>query len=61
MQREIQQAAYEYQKSIESGERVVVGVNRYQDEPGLSLPLLRIDPEVGTAQVDRLRATSRPP
>ena len=55
IQREIQQAAYDYQKSIESGERVVVGVNRYQDERGTPLPLLRIDPEVERAQVERLR------
>jgi methylmalonyl-CoA mutase N-terminal domain/subunit len=54
IQREIQQAAYDYQKSIESGERVVVGVNRYQDEPGTALPLLRIDPEVERSQVERL-------
>jgi methylmalonyl-CoA mutase N-terminal domain/subunit len=55
IQREIQQAAYDYQKSIESGERVVVGVNRYQDERGTPLPLLRIDPEVERAQVERLQ------
>ena len=54
VQREIQQAAYEYQKSIESGERVVVGVNRYQDEHPTPLPILRIDPEVERAQVERL-------
>jgi methylmalonyl-CoA mutase N-terminal domain/subunit len=54
MQREIQQAAYEYQKSIESGERVVVGVNRYQDERATPLPLLRIDPEVERAQMGQL-------
>jgi methylmalonyl-CoA mutase N-terminal domain/subunit len=55
IQREIQQAAYDYQKSIESGKRVVVGVNRYQDERGTPLPLLRIDPEMERAQVERLR------
>jgi methylmalonyl-CoA mutase N-terminal domain/subunit len=54
IQREIQQAAYDYQKSIESGERVVVGMNRYQDERGTPLPLLRIDPEVERSQVERL-------
>jgi methylmalonyl-CoA mutase N-terminal domain/subunit len=31
-----------------------VGVNRYQDEPGTALPLLRIDPEVERSQVERL-------
>jgi methylmalonyl-CoA mutase N-terminal domain/subunit len=55
VQREIQQAAYEYQKEIERNERIVVGVNRYASETRLSLPLLRIDPEIETAQVDRLR------
>ncbi len=54
IQREIQQAAYDCQKSIESGERVVVGVNRYQDERGAALPLLRIDPQVERSQVERL-------
>jgi methylmalonyl-CoA mutase N-terminal domain/subunit len=55
VQREIQQAAYEYQKSIESAERVVVGVNRYQSERAAPLAILRIDPEVERAQVERLR------
>jgi methylmalonyl-CoA mutase N-terminal domain/subunit len=55
VQREIQQAAYEYQRSIENGERVVVGVNRYQDERATPLPILRIDPEVERAQVERLQ------
>ena len=32
VQREIQQAAYEYQKAIERGDRVVVGVNQYVEE-----------------------------
>jgi len=55
VQREIQQAAYEYQKSIEGGDRVVVGVNRYQGERSAPLAILRIDPEVERAQVERLR------
>jgi methylmalonyl-CoA mutase N-terminal domain/subunit len=55
VQREIQQAAYAYQRSIESGERVVVGVNRYQAARKAPLALLRIDPEVERAQVERLR------
>ncbi len=55
VQREIQQAAYEYQRGIESGERVVVGVNRYATEESAAPPLLRIDPEIEGAQVDRLR------
>jgi methylmalonyl-CoA mutase N-terminal domain/subunit len=55
VQREVQQAAYEYQKAVEGGERVVVGVNRYLEEGSASPPLLRINPEVERAQVDRLK------
>ena len=54
VQREIQQAAYEYQKAIERGDRVVVGVNQYVDETSASPPLLRIDPEIERTQVERL-------
>jgi len=56
VQREIQQAAYEYQQGIEKGDRVVVGVNRYVDQTSASPPLLRIDPEIERAQVERLAA-----
>jgi len=55
-QSEIQKAAYEYQRSVERGERIVVGVNRFQAEKDSAVPLLRIDPEVERAQVQRLRA-----
>jgi len=54
VQCEIQQSAYEYQKSIEAGERVVVGVNQYVDETATSPSLLRIDPEIERTQVERL-------
>ena len=54
VQREIQQAAYQYQKAVEAGERVVVGINKYLDEKGASPPLLRIDPDIERSQVERL-------
>jgi len=54
IQREIQQSAYEYQKGIEAGERVVVGVNRYKSDNKDPLPILRIDPEIERTQVERL-------
>ncbi|MBI4164943.1 MAG: methylmalonyl-CoA mutase [Acidobacteria bacterium] len=56
IQREIQQAAYEYQKGIESGERVVVGVNMYTSGEKAKLPLLRIDPAIERTQVERLKS-----
>jgi methylmalonyl-CoA mutase N-terminal domain/subunit len=55
VQREIQQAAYDYQKAVERGERVIVGVNRYAEDGGGSPPILRIDPEVERTQLERLR------
>jgi len=55
IQHEIQQAAYEYQQAVESGERVVVGVNRYAEEEAASPPILRIDPEIERSQIERLR------
>ncbi|MBI1941760.1 MAG: methylmalonyl-CoA mutase [Acidobacteria bacterium] len=56
IQREIQQAAYEYQQAVESGHQVVVGLNRYAGEEAPLPSILRIDPEVEGSQVERLRA-----
>ena len=56
VQREIQQAAYDYQKAVEEGQRIVVGVNRYVDEGKGPPPTLRIDPEVERSQVARLKS-----
>lgn len=55
-QREIAEAAYRYQKQIESKERIVVGVNDFvlEDEK-VEIPILRIDPEVEKEQVRSLR------
>ncbi|MDD2517469.1 MAG: methylmalonyl-CoA mutase family protein, partial [Synergistales bacterium] len=56
-QQEIQDAAYQYQKAVESDERVVVGVNRFQvDEDGGGRELLRVDPSVGENQEKALKA-----
>ena len=56
MQREIQEAAYQYQRAVETQDAVVVGVNRFQIEEGDTIPLLRVDPAIEQAQVERLRA-----
>ncbi len=55
-QREIQTAAYEFQKAVERGERVVVGVNRYASAEAEPPSLLRVDPEIEQGQVKRLAA-----
>ena len=57
-QREIQDSAYQYQKAVERGEQVIVGVNKYEmtDEPA-EVPILVIDESVRTHQVERLERT----
>jgi len=53
-QREISEASYRYQKEIESGERTIVGVNDYVLEgEKITIPVLKIDPEVERRQVER--------
>ena len=44
-QREISEAAYRYQRELDSGERFIVGVNAYEGEKDFSIPLLEMDPE----------------
>lgn len=55
VQREIQNAAYEYQQALEAGDAVVVGVNRFQQEEATPTPVLRISAEVERRQGERLR------
>lgn len=56
VQGEIQKAAYEYQRAIERGEQIVVGVNQFVAEQETPIPTLRVDPELERAQVERVRA-----
>jgi methylmalonyl-CoA mutase, N-terminal domain len=55
IQNEIQNAAYEYQRAIEKGERTVVGVNRFQQQDGGAVQAFRLDPALEQSQVDSLR------
>lgn len=55
MQREIEEAAYRHQREVESGERVVVGVNRYAiEEEDLDVELHSVDEAIREKQVERL-------
>jgi methylmalonyl-CoA mutase N-terminal domain/subunit len=56
IQREIQEAAYQFQRAVETEDTVVVGVNRFQMEETDAPPTLRVDPAIERAQVERLRA-----
>jgi methylmalonyl-CoA mutase N-terminal domain/subunit len=55
IQNEIQNAAYDYQQSVERGEAVVVGVNRFKQEEHEPPATFRLDPELENQQVARLR------
>jgi len=54
-QREIQEASFRYQRSVESGERKVVGVNAYTVDTPIRVPRLRISEQARVAQGRRLR------
>jgi methylmalonyl-CoA mutase, N-terminal domain len=55
-QREIAEASFRYQREVEAGQRVVVGVNRYEEPEEKDLELLHIDPTLERKQVERVRA-----
>ncbi len=55
-QREIAESAYAYQREIETGERVVVGVNAFRNEEEEPISILKIDETVARGQTERLRA-----
>ncbi len=57
IQSEIQEAAYEYQRQVERGERIIVGTNRFQSsETEPTIEILTVDPSVRERQCERLRA-----
>jgi len=56
VQKEIQEAAYVYQKAVESGDAIVVGVNSFQSGIEEPIPILTIDERIEREQIERLRA-----
>lgn len=55
MQDEIAASAYEYQKKIESGEKVSVGVNKFQSEETFQVPPFKIEAHIQHSQIERLQ------
>jgi methylmalonyl-CoA mutase N-terminal domain/subunit len=55
IQAEIHESAYRMQRAIERGEKLIVGVNAYEDEGPIHLERLRVDPAIEAQQVARLR------
>ncbi|HVF51820.1 MAG TPA: methylmalonyl-CoA mutase family protein, partial [Pyrinomonadaceae bacterium] len=57
VQREIQEAAYNFQRAVETQDTVVVGVNRFQQaEDATPIKTLRLDPSIEQTQIERLQA-----
>jgi len=55
IQGEIQDAAYQTQQAIESGEQLVVGVNTYQSDEKITLERLKVDPTIEESQREQLK------
>ena len=55
-QRELGDSAFRWQREVESGDRLVVGVNAFQVAEEPSIPTLKVDEAVQQAQIERLRA-----
>ena len=55
-QREIADAAFEFERKLEANERIIVGMNAYKDGDSADLPTLHIGPETEQGQVRRLKA-----
>jgi methylmalonyl-CoA mutase N-terminal domain/subunit len=56
IQREIQNAAYEYQRAVETKDAIVVGVNRFESGEESKVKTLRVDPSIEQDQIERVRA-----
>jgi len=54
MQNEIARSAYDYQRKIESGEKIIVGVNKFQTEETVNPSPFRVDDSVRQLQIDKL-------
>jgi methylmalonyl-CoA mutase, N-terminal domain len=55
IQNEIAKSAYDYQRKIENGQKVIVGVNKFQLKDETTIPLLKIDDSIRTGQVEKLK------
>lgn len=54
IQKEIGDAAYQYQTDLENNERILVGVNKYTDQQGVHPEVFRVDDSIRQLQIDKL-------
>ncbi len=55
IQNEIARSAYEYQHNIETGEKIIVGINKFISEKEKTIPLLKIDKNTASLQIEKLK------
>ncbi|CAB49756.1 acyl-CoA mutase large subunit family protein [Pyrococcus abyssi] len=55
VQKEIAEAAYKYQKEIEEGKRIIVGVNKFVTDEPIEVEILKVDPSIRDKQIERLK------
>lgn len=55
IQNEIAKSAYEYQRKIETGGKIIVGVNKFQVKEETAIPLLKIDDSIREGQIEKLK------
>jgi len=56
VQKEIEESAWRYQREIEEGERVIVGLNRFVAEEETPVPVMKIDPEVDRRRAEEVQS-----
>lgn len=59
IQDEIARSAYEYQRQIETGEKIIVGVNKFQVQDETSIPIFKIDDSIRQLQIEKLEQLRR--
>ena len=55
IQEEIARSAYQYQRQVETGEKIIVGVNKFMSDENNTLPSFKIDDSIRAVQVEKLR------
>ncbi|MES1214412.1 MAG: methylmalonyl-CoA mutase family protein [Bacteroidota bacterium] len=56
IQNEIARSAYEYQRKIETGEKIIVGVNKFQEKGENTIPVLKVDDSIRNLQIEKLKS-----
>ncbi len=55
-QKEIADSAYRFQRQVEAEQRIIVGVNRFDGDEEITIPVLKIDPDIERSQIERVKS-----